>query len=164
VRKRQRNSDDAAEPGIAEASRLDGLITPLLEDPARRWRDGDCVRLQDYLSRHPALRDNAEAMLALVFNEVGVREELGESPSAEEYIARFPALVREVEEQFEVHRALLATQGPSAGTRPASAGTTEARFRAGDKSAWPEVPGYEIQCLLGMQTGHVLRGGQPAVG
>jgi serine/threonine protein kinase/tetratricopeptide (TPR) repeat protein len=144
------NSDGPAEQGIAAGSGLDDLITSLLEDQARRWRAGDRVRLEDYLARHPALRDDPDAMLALVFNEVGVREELGESPSADEYIARFPGLAREVAEQFEVHRTLRATPGPSAGTQPASAGSTGARSgTGGGEPSWPEVPGYEIQGMLG---------------
>ena len=90
-------------------------IDELLAEQGRRWRDRDAKPVEEYLERHPRLRDDPESVLALIFNEVALREGLGESPRAEEYVRRFPGLAREVAEQFEVHRALRVGPAPAYG-------------------------------------------------
>jgi len=121
-------------------------IDELLDEQSRRWRGRDATQVEGYLERHPCLRDDRELVLALIFNEVALREELGESPRAEEYVRRFPGLAREVADQFEVHRALRVGPPPadgSGGDADAPPGPEDCRNLGAD------LPGYEILGLLG---------------
>ena len=45
-------------------------------------------------------------MLDLIYNEIVVREELGETPLLEEYLRRYPQLQDDLKLHFEVHRAV----------------------------------------------------------
>jgi len=125
-------------------------IDELLDEQCRRWRGCDATLVEGYLERHPSLGDVPKSVLALIFNEVDLREELGESPRAEEYVVRFPGLAREVTDQFEVHRALRV--GP-----PSRDGSSEGSGRDAvpppvpedSRKLWPDVPGYEILNVLG---------------
>src|SRR5262249_5207199 len=56
--------------------------------------------------RHPALRADAHWALEIAYNEILLREELGEAPQVEEYVRRFPHLAGQLEALFEVHRAI----------------------------------------------------------
>ena len=62
--------------------------------------------VETYLAQQPALQADAEAILDLIYNEIVLREEAGESPRLEEYLRRFPELAPQLELQFEVERAL----------------------------------------------------------
>ncbi len=125
-------------------------IDELLDEQCRRWRGCDATPVEKYLERHPCLRDVPDSVLALIFNEVDLREELGEAPRADEYVRRFPGLAREVADQFEVHRALrvglpagdVSSQGSGGGAVPPP-GPEDSR------KLWPDVPGYEILDVLG---------------
>jgi serine/threonine protein kinase/tetratricopeptide (TPR) repeat protein len=127
------------------------VIDELLEEQARRWRDHKPTPVEGYLERHPPLRDDPDSVLALIFNEVALREELGESPRSVEYVRRFPALAREVADQFEVHRALRAgPRLPEDGKQYGHGQNKAAPPAPKDARApWPQVPGYEILGLLG---------------
>ena len=125
-------------------------IDELLDEQCRRWRGCDATPVEGYLERHPSLRDVPESVLALIFNEVDLREELGEAPRADEYVRRFPGLAREVADQFEVHRALRV--GPPAGDGPSEGSGGDAVPPPGPEDSrklWPDVPGYEILDVLG---------------
>jgi len=53
------------------------LVEPLLKDMGAAWRRGECPSVEDYLERHPELKDNADAVLRLVCEEICLREETG---------------------------------------------------------------------------------------
>jgi tetratricopeptide (TPR) repeat protein len=135
------------------------LLERLLAEQRQRWTRGDRAPVEDYLEQQPALRDDAEAVLHLVFNEVILREQEGESPSLEEYQRRFPQLTHELSLQFGIDRALQADPSvPATVLNPAQAAPTtghpdlptvaEAR-RAGPAPALPTIPGYESLAELG---------------
>ena len=96
-------------------------IDELMDEQSRRWRDRDETPVEAYLEQHPSLRDDPGSVLALIFNEVALREELGQEPRSEQYVRRFPGLAREVADQFEVYRAFA--------HRPAQAGWPIGRAR-----------------------------------
>ena len=50
-------------------------IESLLEDQGRRWRRRAAARVESYLDQNPGLRDDAESLIALILNEVALREE-----------------------------------------------------------------------------------------
>jgi pSer/pThr/pTyr-binding forkhead associated (FHA) protein len=86
---------------------------PLAEQRAR-WARGDCVRVETLLGEYPALRGDADALLDVIYQEVFLREQRGESPAREEYLHRFPHLAAAIGALFDVHQAILsATDAPS---------------------------------------------------
>jgi eukaryotic-like serine/threonine-protein kinase len=122
------------------------LLTLLLRHQSRAWRRGERAPVEDYLAQQPGLRDDAEAVLDLIYNEILHREEAGESPPLEEYLRRFPELAPQLQLQFEVEGAL----GPKTlfrsegGAAPPADGPPSP---AGDVRL--SVPGYEILGELG---------------
>jgi serine/threonine-protein kinase len=120
-----------------------GRAAGLLEEHRERWRRGERVLVEAYLERHPGLRDDPDAVLELLYSEILLREEGGESPGLEEYLRRFPDLAAQLRDQFEVHQALesrrLFADAATLSPRPSSAGPAD----------HPSVPGYEILGELG---------------
>jgi hypothetical protein len=70
------------------------LVEVLRLDRRRRWQQGERILAEAYLQRHPVLQADAACILKLVYHEVLLREELGESPQLEECVRRFPQLCR----------------------------------------------------------------------
>jgi hypothetical protein len=62
----------------------------LRADQRQNWLRGLHVRVEDYLQWLPGLADDGDAVLDLICGEFRLREELGERPTAEEYLGRFP--------------------------------------------------------------------------
>ncbi len=71
------------------------------------WQLGNRVSLEAVLIQAPWLADNADAFLDLLYGEVLLREDFGESPTEDEYLQRFPNLSEQIRRQFQVHRAFL---------------------------------------------------------
>src|SRR5262249_40399155 len=70
-----------------------------------RWLRGDRVPVEDYLGGvEPAV--DAESALVLIHGEYLLRQELGEAPTLEEYLDRFPALAERLRLVDSVHRLL----------------------------------------------------------
>ena len=82
------DGDDMISPG--ESGGVGVAIDELLAEQCRRWRGRDAKPVEGYLEQHPSLRDDPESVLALIFNEIALREELGESPRADEYRPAVP--------------------------------------------------------------------------
>jgi serine/threonine protein kinase len=99
----------------AVASVTDRVLR-LRADQIDRWGRGEGVRVEDYLAREPGLVDE-EAVLELIYNEFVLREELGQAPTPDEYLTRFPQHAEALRRQFEVHALLadpaLAEQAPT---------------------------------------------------
>src|SRR5262249_34183703 len=114
--------------GAGADARADGLLLALLLKHQRRtWRQGEPTTVEAYLAQQPGLRD-AQQILVLIYQEVVLREEAGESPQLEEYLRRFPELAPQLELQFEVEAAIRGEDpGPGEGQntligRPGRAG------------------------------------------
>ena len=122
-------------------------VEGLLADQRRRGLRGESLRVEDYIARHPALRDDTEGLLDLIYNEIVLREERGEVPSLPEYRARFPDLAGPLGDLFEVHGAIGADPTGCATTR-AGAGSTSA-CPAWPDPGWPALDGYEVVDVLG---------------
>src|SRR6476660_4980031 len=69
----------------------------------RAVRAGEAARAEDLLAAFPDLADDTEAVLELAYTEFVVREELGQSPSTADWLARFPRWRVDLEQLFEVH-------------------------------------------------------------
>jgi tetratricopeptide (TPR) repeat protein len=81
----------------------------LVDDQRARWLGGEPVAVESYLEKDPALSGHDETILDLIYNEVVLREQLGEAPRLEEYQRRFPRWASQLARQFEVHRAINAS-------------------------------------------------------
>ena len=103
-------------PGASQGPRSDAQ-EQILADQRVCWGQGKRVLVEDYLSRHPELRDQPEPLLDLIYNEVVLREQNGEKPGPDEYVARFPELGAAIRDQFEIHR-MFANQGLDSGGDP----------------------------------------------
>src|SRR5581483_7791057 len=81
------------------------MLDEALDRQKNAWLDGSRPSVEELLhdSSLPAERD---VLLDLIYNEIVVREELGETPTLEEYSARYPALDEDLRLHFEVHRAV----------------------------------------------------------
>jgi hypothetical protein len=121
-------------------------------DQERRWKSGERPIVEGYLGRYPILRENAAAVVALLFHEFRLREQSGEELQLDEFAARFP-------DHAEALRALLGLQNTIAdarGSREGSAAVAPPTRRTVTPSPLPvapvgtvEVPGYTIQGVLG---------------
>ncbi len=76
----------------------------LLIDQHARWRRGDPAPVEAYLRDWPALLEETEFVLDLIYHEVLLRESSGERPEAIEYSRRFPSLAHQINAQLFIHR------------------------------------------------------------
>lgn len=81
------------------------LVELLLVEQERRWHKGQGVIVETYFAIHPKILADETSALQMIYNEVLLREEAGESPRLEEYVRRFPQYRDQLAPLFEVHRA-----------------------------------------------------------
>jgi hypothetical protein len=112
----------------------DDRVARLRAEISARWRSGDRVPVEQYLSQYPDLSD--DDALVMIFGEVVLRWESGETPTPDEYVARFSKFADVFPRQFELERALRdqaktldgnATQTlPQPGRKPAATNIAQA--------------------------------------
>ena len=93
-----RSSWAVARPGGEE------LLERVCSDQVRRWRRGERVPAETYLSKYPGLMEDDEAAFELIYGEYLLREEHGEPPSPEELRWRFPKFAERLRRQVEPAR------------------------------------------------------------
>jgi serine/threonine protein kinase len=140
-----RRSAAHATPAGEPARTVQTPVLALLDEQTRRWRAGEEVAVEDYLARSPGLRSDTEALLDLIYNEVRLREERGETPGPEEYRQRFPELEDMLRVQFEVHQAMRPGQVLGELSWPGE----EADFVESKQACLPVIDGYEVLEELG---------------
>jgi serine/threonine-protein kinase len=118
--------------GASDGLNTDLALPVLRFDQLQRWRGGDRVPAERYLETCRVLTTDPERGLVLVYGEYLLREELGEAPTLDEYIRRFPQYSDRLRQQDEFHRALA---GPSSPTALASPGT-------GRRATPPDLAGH----------------------
>jgi serine/threonine-protein kinase len=97
------------------------LACVLCVDQGERWQLGERPQAEEYLRGWPALLDDPEAALDVVFNEFLLREQLGEAPAPEEYQRRFPQLAEPFRQQLDFHRVVVPSGAPAAACEPRAA-------------------------------------------
>jgi serine/threonine protein kinase/WD40 repeat protein len=127
------------------------LIAVLRVDQHRRWQQGERFLAEGYLERLTTLRDSPEAALDLIYSEVLLREELGETPTVEEYARRFPEQADALRRQWLVHHAIGSDASDTAEQQSRLHPWTTSTLRTIDTQTadQPEFPGYEIVGELG---------------
>jgi serine/threonine protein kinase len=103
-RESDRSSRAPTEGDVPVASRQDPR--PLVQHHRQRWRDGERLPVEAFLHEFSPPTLAADELLDLIYNEVVLREEDGESPELDEYLRRFPQYAEELRAQFDVHWAL----------------------------------------------------------
>jgi serine/threonine protein kinase len=98
----QRPDPDALVKAAALSSPLQ-VAEVLAADQWQRWHAGERISVEDYFARHQSVAADSAAALLLVYGEFLVREECGETPSADEYLARYPQCAERLRLQFEFH-------------------------------------------------------------
>ncbi len=138
--------DTTIENSDTETEANGPLINLLLKHQRNAWRRGEPAPVETYLAQQPLLTTDAQAILDLIYNEIVIREELGESPRLEEYLSRFPALARDLELQFEVERAIQSESSVNVG---ADLTLTASHAPMPTPTVVPAIAGYEIFGELG---------------
>jgi hypothetical protein len=118
------------------------LAAVLLVDLRQRWQGGERLGAEEHLRAYPALRQDPEAALDLIYGEYLLRQEHGETPNLSEFGQRFPEHAKNLRVQIELRQAVDA----------AGADTTAEGARNGAAAPaadWPIIPGYAVEGVLG---------------
>ena len=91
------------------AAPLPRLVEALREDQAQRWRSGDGLPAETYLSAFPGLADSADDGAGPRLGEALLRLEAGEAPSLEEFRSRSLEYADALALQFDLQRHLAAS-------------------------------------------------------
>ena len=139
-----RRIDDGA--GVLRELRVS---VPCGSSSARAWQRGERAPAEEFLRQLSLSDAGTDPGLELVYNEILLREQLGETPREEEYLARFPDLASRLGPLFEVHRAL-ETGGPFDRFAGAGGAETTTDERSGSAHTDPSAaerlahPGYSL--------------------
>jgi serine/threonine protein kinase/tetratricopeptide (TPR) repeat protein len=85
----------------------ESTLIPLLQaDQRERWQRGERTPVESYLNDRPGLHSDPEGLLDLIYHEMVLREESGDTPALPEYLQRFPQFSDEIRRLFEIHQVL----------------------------------------------------------
>jgi serine/threonine protein kinase len=93
---------------------LSTQVERLAEELSERWQQGECCQVERLLSANPELADCAEAVIALIDEEVFLRRQRGMCADLPEYVRRFPRWRAQLEILFNCHEILDCGERPSA--------------------------------------------------
>ena len=133
--------------GAGFSNEADGpLLALLLKHQRSAWRRGVRVPVETYLAEQPTVRSDTQAVLDLIYNEIVLREEIGESPRFDEYLADSRSWPTSSELQFDVEGAI---HGNAPTDGPDDANAVAVDLARPLPPANPTVRGYEILGELG---------------
>lgn len=81
-------------------------VTRLLSVQRQKWHADERVLIEQLLAGRSDLSSDPDAVLDCIYGEFRLRLDLGESPTLEEYVSRFPNLETEIRDLADVHREL----------------------------------------------------------
>src|SRR5262249_10280394 len=93
-------------------------------DQCQRWRAGDRVPAERYLHTYSILKTDADQAFVLIYGEFLLRQELGETPTLDEDLQRFPEWADWPRQQDEIPKAVegVSWVDPGATAPPEQAG------------------------------------------
>jgi tRNA A-37 threonylcarbamoyl transferase component Bud32 len=149
-----RSPDLSAPPAPSGELGRTELLALLRADQRRRLQQRCPVALHEYFKGFPHLASDDEALLDLLCNEVVLREECGDSPSADDYADRYPEHVARLARLLAALRANNQLPGATPTLPPAAPDAEAATLAPGPAASGParpsdNVPGYEILGELG---------------
>jgi serine/threonine protein kinase len=123
------------------------VVAVLRADQEARWQAGERVPAEAYLAMHPALALDLEKALELVYCEFLLREGLGQPPTLDEYLRRFPQYASRLKQQVQLHQALADDPWSD---RPATLPDREGAAEVpSSPAALPVIAGYDLVRELG---------------
>jgi tetratricopeptide (TPR) repeat protein/tRNA A-37 threonylcarbamoyl transferase component Bud32 len=102
---RQEQCPDFSDAAVGGLSAEQALAV-LRYDQCRRWQAGERVPAEKYLQTYSILKSDPDQALVLIYGEFLLRQQLGENPTLDEYLQRFPDCAELLREQDEFHRAV----------------------------------------------------------
>lgn len=132
------------------AAGVSGLLREACADLVRRLRNGESAAAEQYFTTFPALADDPDAAVELIYSEFALLDELGRAPDEATFLTRFPRWQAKLRRQFDIHRLLNGATEDEAQPTTGSAGaaTGPARTVATDAPA-ERFGAYEIVRPLG---------------
>jgi serine/threonine protein kinase/tetratricopeptide (TPR) repeat protein len=89
-----------------------GRAARLAAEMRQRWLRGERPGADEFLARHPELHDEPEAAIALIYEELELRRQLGAEEPDEALFARFPRLHSQLQLLLECDRLLAPGEDP----------------------------------------------------
>ncbi len=96
--------DSSAAISATPASETESLALQLADEMGACWRRGERPCAEEFLTRFPRLRQQPQAAVRLVYEEICLREDFGEQMSADEFVRRFPQWRDEIQVLLECHQ------------------------------------------------------------
>jgi serine/threonine-protein kinase len=116
----------------------------------RRLQAGEPCRAEDLFAAFPTLADSEAHAVDLIYTEFVVRRQLGEQPTPETWLVRFPRWRDSLERQFRVHGVFSSSWDPGETTREDGSASSSQGERDTDLEAAVQPPGrYEMGEELG---------------
>ena len=102
---RQERCPDFSDPAAGGLSAEQALAV-LRYDQCQCWRAGERVPAERYLHTYSILKTDPDQAFVLIYGEFLLRQELGETPTLDEYLQRFPEWADWLRQQDEFHKAV----------------------------------------------------------
>ena len=91
---------------IPSSSEVYVLADQLVAEMRRRWEVGECPLTEEFVALHPELLNHPGTVGELIYEEVSLRREKGESGGSSEVVRRFPQWATQLRLMLNLHDSL----------------------------------------------------------